>query len=99
MQPPPSENHPRIRFKAGRAFGEGRVEVYYRRQWGTVCARNFNKESGNVLCREMGFGTVREIINNGSMGQGKLQEKKLLNQVRMFRRDKYVIMKCVPFSS
>ncbi|KAJ8025368.1 Lysyl oxidase-like 4 [Holothuria leucospilota] len=69
-RPPPSENHPRIRFKAGKAFGEGRVEVFYRRQWGTVCSRGFSKESGNVLCREMGFGTVREIINNGSMGQG-----------------------------
>ncbi|XP_071828425.1 lysyl oxidase homolog 4-like [Apostichopus japonicus] len=69
-RPPPAENHPRIRFKAGQAFGEGRVEIFHNRQWGTVCSKDFTNASGNVLCREMGFGTVKKIFSNGSMGQG-----------------------------
>ena len=60
---------PKIRLRAGAVPWAGRVEVYQDGQWGTVCSIGFNTTtySGNVVCRSLGYGSVRSI---GRFGAG-----------------------------
>ena len=33
----------------------GRLEVYYRGQWGTACDNEFNNNAAMVVCQQLGF--------------------------------------------
>ena len=47
-----------IRLSGGFSDYEGRLEIYYNGQWGTVCDDYFNSNpnAGIVACRQLGFG-------------------------------------------
>lgn len=49
----------------------GRVEVYHRDSWGTVCDDNWNMASAEVTCRELQCGTVLEAKKSAFFGEGK----------------------------
>ena len=34
----------------------GRLEVYWNREWGTVCGRKFGMAEAHVACRQLGLG-------------------------------------------
>ncbi|KAM4598238.1 scavenger receptor cysteine-rich domain-containing protein DMBT1-like, partial [Polymixia lowei] len=65
----------KARLVNGRADGcSGRVEVFYRGQWGTVAGFDWGMEDAEVVCREIGCGKAekRTLWGNSGSGSGEV---------------------------
>lgn len=65
---------PRIQLRlAGekRKHNEGRVEVFYDGQWGTVCDDDFNHHAAQVVCRELGYTKAISWAPSAKYGKGE----------------------------
>lgn len=47
-----------LRLADGSTGREGRVEVYYDDQWGSMCDNYMDLANANVICYQLGFGTA-----------------------------------------
>ena len=59
-----------IRLVGGSTYSEGRVEVHYNGQWGTVCDDGWSSTDAGVVCRQLGFGTYGSSYSGAYFGQG-----------------------------
>ena len=59
-----------IRLIGGSGSYEGRVEVYYNGQWGTVCDDLFDINEANVVCRQLGYQGATRWHDRAYYGRG-----------------------------
>ena len=59
-----------IRLVGGSLYNEGRVEVNYNGEWGTVCDDGWDDTDAGVVCRQLGFGSSGTAIGSAGFGPG-----------------------------
>ena len=59
-----------IRLVDGAGNYEGRVEVYFEGEWGTVCDDGFGLTDGDVVCRSLGYPRAAQVYGLARFGQG-----------------------------
>ncbi|XP_019746113.1 lysyl oxidase homolog 3B isoform X3 [Hippocampus comes] len=75
--PSPSPSQPqteRLKVRlAGfpRKHNEGRVELFYKGEWGTICDDDFSISNANVLCRQLGFVEATGWTHSAKYGKGQ----------------------------
>ncbi|KAK2847141.1 hypothetical protein Q5P01_010140 [Channa striata] len=79
----------RTRLKAGSVrlvsanglSDRGRVEIFIRGRWGTVCDDLFNTKAGTVVCRQLGFSKVVAVMKRAMLGEAHSSVQILLDDV------------------
>lgn len=60
-----------MRLADGNTANEGRVEIFYRGQWGTVCDNLWDLMDAIVVCRALGFANATEALGGAAFGPGR----------------------------
>ena len=71
----------RVRLINGSTEREGRVEVLYKGEWGTVCDDDFDILDANVICRMLGFPGAVSAEINGRFAAGNSSQTVLLDDL------------------
>ncbi|KAM9708702.1 lysyl oxidase homolog 3B isoform 2-T3 [Menidia menidia] len=72
--PSPSPQAPQLRVRlAGypRKHNEGRIELFHKGEWGTVCDDDFSIANAHVLCRQLGFVEATGWTHSAKYGKGQ----------------------------
>ena len=59
-----------VRLVGGSSYNEGRVEVNYNGEWGTVCDDGWSGNDARVVCRQLGFGSSGTPYSRAYFGRG-----------------------------
>ncbi|XP_030916463.1 scavenger receptor cysteine-rich domain-containing group B protein [Geospiza fortis] len=59
-----------IRLVSGPDTCQGRVEIFYRGSWGTVCDDDWGLSDASVVCKQLGCGQALDYKSNAYFGYG-----------------------------
>ncbi|KAM4633324.1 scavenger receptor cysteine-rich domain-containing protein DMBT1-like isoform 2-T2 [Polymixia lowei] len=59
-----------IKLVNGKSECSGRVEIYHKSQWGTVCDDEWEMTNAEVVCRQLGCGQALSYLTNAHFGRG-----------------------------
>lgn len=71
--PSPQQRSEKLKFRLmgyPRKHNEGRVEIFYKGEWGTICDDDFSLENAHVLCRHLGFVSATGWTHSAKYGKG-----------------------------
>ncbi|XP_059688500.1 antigen WC1.1-like [Gavia stellata] len=60
----------KIRAVGGENSCSGRVEIWHRGSWGTVCDDSWDMRDAEVACRQLGCGPAVSALNEAAFGEG-----------------------------
>ena len=61
-----------VRLAGGTSFSNGRVEIFYRGEWGTVCDDKWTTTNARVTCLQLGFTGVANAYQSFGPGRGRV---------------------------
>ena len=61
---------PDIRLVGVNSTTEGRVELLYKGEWGTICDDSFDMKEAMVICRQLKLGRAIAAYSSAKYGQG-----------------------------
>ena len=73
LSPKDTPNTPPVRLAGGKNSSEGRIEIFYLSRWGTVCSDHFGNDDAVVVCHQLGFSGVEEVVSVEVFGSGNGQ--------------------------
>ncbi|XP_062508191.1 putative DMBT1-like protein [Corticium candelabrum] len=59
-----------VRLSGSSLSNQGRVEIYYNFEWGTVCDDSFDIKDAIVVCRQLGYSGDVSVYPKAYFGQG-----------------------------
>ena len=59
-----------LRLVGARGTGRGRVEVYHRGEWGTVCDDGWGITDAHMVCRQLGYSGAISVHGQAFFGEG-----------------------------
>ncbi|KAM8924063.1 neurotrypsin-like [Pelodytes ibericus] len=60
-----------VRLSGGSHAGEGRVQVYYKGDWGSVCDDGWTEHNAQVVCRQLGFSGPSTLASKVEFSPGE----------------------------
>ena len=71
----------------------GRVEVFIRGEWGSVCDDLFNSKAAAVVCRQLGFSVALSVKKRAALGGAEDGVRILLDDLEC-RGDEGSLLEC-----